>query len=610
MARIDRRIVLLGVALSIATLSARQQAPASASIRGSVRDAQGAPVPGVFAVVFPSDSTKWSGLDAAKQIKRMQAVAGRYAIDDLPAGDYRLVFAIDSALQDWPAPATLQKLTTQKPMPIRLAAGEQVTVDAVVRLSNADVVLENAMMARSSVAVVPSGSTPFTQGNPGNPAVPGSSRIAGPPVSTAPGSISGRVTDADGQPVAGIDVRSVRRVTLSGVPQVATFGQGATTDADGRYRLTGRAIGDYMVVALAYSMQSPGIIHVRRAPPPTVQSDGVKLGYVTTFFGGTTDDRGAPLVSVGTDERAGIDIQLVRRPVFDARVVFAGGRPPTGPQPMLTVSQARIADQIAGINVRRVAMADDGSFAVPDLPDGEYVLSFNGPSGSAISRLVVAGRTPDVATLGVRPPVYVTGQVEYRGASAPPAAASNPMQFGIELAPAVLTAGATMSRVRIQPDGSFNAPGTGAGPFKLRGFAPAPWIQIMGLIDGVDTLDLPAAIDRNIEGALIVFADRATGLLINVRDQSDQPVPEAGVVVFSDDPRYWSGASRRVQFTLTTSGGVCSLTDFPPGRYLIAAGRDLAAFKVGPASLESLKPRAIPFELATGESRSIRVTAR
>lgn len=610
MAKIDRRVVLVCVAFCVATLSARQQSPSTASIHGSVRDAQGAPVTGVFAVVFPADATQWSGPDAAKQVKRMHAAAGRYAIDDLPAGDYRLVFATDSVLQDWPAPATLEKLTTQKPMPVRLAAGEQVTVDVVVRLSNTDVVLENAMMARSSIAMVPSGSTPFTPGNPGNPAVPGSGRMAGPPPSTAPGSISGRVTDADGQPVAGIDVRSVRRVTLSGVPQVATFGQSATTDVEGRYRLAGRAIGDYMVVALPYSMQTPGIIHVRRAPPPVVQPDGVKLGYVTTFFGGTTDDRGAPLVSVGTDERAGIDIQLVRRPVFDVRVVFASVRPPTGPQPMLTVSQARIADQIAGVNVRRVAMADDGSFAVLDLPDGEYVVSFNGPSGSATSRLVVAGRTPDVVTLGVRPPVYVTGKVEYRGATAPPTATSNPMQFGIEVAPAVLTGGATMSRVQIRPDGSFNAPGMGAGPFKLRGVAPAPWIQIMGLIDGVDTLDVPAAIDRDVDGALIVFADRATGLLINVRDQSDQPVPDAGVVVFSDDPRYWSAASRRVQVTQTTSGGVCSLTNFPPGRYLIAAGRDLAAFKVGRASLEDLKPRAIPFELATGESRSIRVSAR
>jgi len=592
------RVTAVCVVLSVAALSARQQsAPASASIRGSVYDAQGAEVPGVIAVVLPSDPTKWAGAAGTPALQRVPIAAGRFTISGVPPGDYRLAFAMERGLDGWPQPASLDRFA--KAMPVQLAAGEQISIDAVVRLSGTDVILVNAMMARSAIEVRPAGL-------PAGVSSPGRGQPPRPP-STAPGAISGRVTDADGQPVAGLVVQAMRRVGTGPASQLANFGTTAITDADGRYRLANRSAGSFLVCVPAYTLDRTSLAggSVRRVPAPTIGPDGVKRAYQTTFHPQATVEDAAVPVIVGTTEIGDIDIQLVRAPVFDIRGSVSGARF-VGPQAALTASPVRPADRMSMVDTRWVPLSDDGTFVVEDLRDDEYQLSLSTGAGWSRARVIVAGRAPAPVVMTMQPDVVVSGRAEFRGATLPPAGPPSPLS-GIELAPAVLTPGASFSRMPIRPDGAFTARGSGPGPFILRGVIPAPWIQISGLINGVDTMDVPWVPGTRAENALVIFADRASSLMVRVRDGKDQPVAGAGVIVFAEDPVYWSARSRRVQLAETSAAGICTLTDFPPGRYHVIASRDFGSTSPVTRAFVERLPRGVVFEISAGEIRSILV---
>jgi hypothetical protein len=433
---------------------------------------------------------------------------------------------------------------------------------------------------------------------------------AGPPRSTAPGAISGRITDAAGKAIADLEVRSFRRVNLNGSPQLASTGDPATTDSDGKYRLSNRPPGDYFVVALPHVPERTGpsgSSTVRRAPPPEQGPDGRPIGYVLTFFPGAIAEREAEAVTVQASERADVDFRLARRNVFNLTGRVEGPQGRVAPA-SIVVRPARQFDQLAGMNVRRGVVGSDGSFEISELPDGEYMLSVSGPFGWAEAKVTIAGRTPDPVTLMLRPDRVVAGRVEFVGKTPPPVL-EEPMggrsAFSVSLRPVTLTPGTSFVVAVIGPGATFSARGSGSGPMALRAQTQTPWVQVAGFVDGVDTLDIPYTGTGSTD-ALVVLADRPSSVLVSVRNEIDRPETDATVILFSEDARYWISRSRRVQVAQLTPGGTATFTDVPPGKYFVLAGRDFGPNRViAPAFIESLKARAIPVEIAAGESRAL-----
>ena len=97
--------------------------------------------------------------------------------------------------------------------------------------------------------------------------------------------LGGRVTDANGKPVAGLSIYTHRLVVRDGEPTLTISRPSVAavppTNQNGRYLLAGLPPGEYVIVASAFIARQPGV-HERRAPPPTVGTDGVKVGYMTT----------------------------------------------------------------------------------------------------------------------------------------------------------------------------------------------------------------------------------------------------------------------------------------------------------------------------------------
>jgi hypothetical protein len=430
------------------------------------------------------------------------------------------------------------------------------------------------------------------------------------PQPAAPGAISGRVIDADGRPLAGVSVRAMlRTVGPNGQPLFLNVGPWARTDRDGRYRLANRRPDAYVVAAAAYSIDPGGrpFNMVRNFPAASPGPDGVLLGYVTTFYGGVADQRIASIVRVGADEVRDVDIQILRRPVF-AVTGSITDLPADGGLRFVTIAPVGPLEQTNSLDVRHIPVRADGSFTVDEVPDGAYVLSFSHSAGWSELPIRVDGRTPAPVTMPLQPAMVVTGRVVFDGSAPPPAIVRDLQQFHVEFGPAQLTIGASFTRVPMQSDGTFSVRANGRGPFRLRAIAPAPWVQITGAIKGVDTLDLPVSAEPKPADALVVFSDRVSALLVRVRGTTDQPIPNIGVAVFSEDNRYWSGRSRRAQIMQAATGGTAVFSNLPPGRYFVAAAWDLnASTPITPALLGSLKARAQTFEIVAGESKSVEV---
>jgi hypothetical protein len=179
----------------------------------------------------------------------------------------------------------------------------------------------------------------------------------------------------------------------------------------------------------------------------------------------------------------------------------------------------------------------------------------------------------------------------------------------VELRPAALSAGSSFTSTPISSTLTFSTRAGGSAPLALRLRVPAPWVQVAGFVDGVDTLDLPYT-GGGSTNALIVVADRRTALQVTVRDATDRPAADATVILFSEDPRYWTRPSRRAA-VIAAVGGAVTIPDVPPGRYLLTAARDIAPGQtVTPAFLESVKPKALPLETVAGENRSVTLRVR
>jgi hypothetical protein len=331
------------------------------------------------------------------------------------------------------------------------------------------------------------------------------------------------------------------------------------------------------------------------------------VGYVLTFFPGAVADREASTVTVEASERADIDFQLARRSVFNLTGRVEGIQGPMAPATVV-VTPARPMEQLAGINVRRAITAVDGTFDISELADGEYLLSLRGAAGWAEATVTIAGRAPGPLTVTLRPDRIVSGRVEFVGKTPPPVLEqprAAPPGFSVELRPATIAVGTSFSSVPIRPDGTFSTRGSGSAPLSLRARTVSPWVQVAGLVDGIDTLDIPYAGDGS-TNAVIVLADRPSSVLVSVRNEIDRPETDATAILFSEDARYWVSRSRRVQVVQLTPGGTATFIDVPPGKYFVLAGRDFGPNRVvSPAFIESIKARALPVEIAAGESRAL-----
>ena len=230
-------------------------------------------------------------------------------------------------------------------------------------------------------------------------------------------SISGTVTDENGDPVVGAFVRVLRRSIVGGHPVLALSGFGRSTDDRGQYRAFDIPPGDYVVCVPAVAVTAPAaggemggnmltgpngavvminpggpvlngsgqrvgdLVLQTGAPgrgsavPPPVADNGKVFVYPTIFYPAAMTSSRATVISLKSGEaRASVDMQLPLLPTVRVSGTIIG---PDGPATGLAVHLVS-ADPDQGLvetapdDVATSTTNGQGQFTFLGVPRGQY----------------------------------------------------------------------------------------------------------------------------------------------------------------------------------------------------------------------------------------------
>jgi hypothetical protein len=240
--------------------------------------------------------------------------------------------------------------------------------------------------------------------------------------------ITGRVTDEFGEPVPNAAVTPFRQQYAQGQRRLLPVGSRAEANDIGEYRIFGLAPGQYYlsVTVQALTLAMPG--------GNGIELSGQNSGYAPTFYPATADLGSAQKLMVGAGQTiSGIDVALTpaRLAAISGVAIDAQGRPMTGGN-VFAAQRSAAARGMGGLGG---PLRADGSFSIPNVPPGEYVLRantprppapgavVNGPAESSVAVVSVnggdVGRTPYAAGNGDRERPRVVRRSIRRGGPEP-----------------------------------------------------------------------------------------------------------------------------------------------------------------------------------------------
>jgi hypothetical protein len=246
---------------------------------------------------------------------------------------------------------------------------------------------------------------------------------AAPPPRTAV--ISGVVVNDRKEPVARVQVQAFSvRAVLPGAQQYRTIpfsnraSGSATTEADGRFQISGLESGEYFVAA---------------EPVPLLTS-----GFATTFYPSTIDHLLAAQVSATRDGGGSIRIELAR--VKGARlsgsVTSSSGRPTIG----MSVGLFRRFGNFGSGDSRVAVVTANGTFEIPRVPPGWYRLTIESQQsgaregGGEFASMVIHVQDRDIEDVSL---VLTTGAtISGRVAAEPGSEIPSPVGLRVNASPA------------------------------------------------------------------------------------------------------------------------------------------------------------------------------
>jgi hypothetical protein len=361
------------------------------------------------------------------------------------------------------------------------------------------------------------------------------------------GAISGRVVDAEGHPLQGIQVAALG---LDG------FVSQQLSDPRGEYRMPRLSPGRYRVRA------APEELHM----PPEIRSDGTaEMRYASTYYPDSlTSQSAAPLEILPGVEFTGIDIRMARAPIVAVRGTLSGMEagtsafldirkvePPGGPGSGR--AKMRFGDQVN----------PDGSFVIWGLDPGTYL--FVGESNaagwqSAPVEVTVAGKDVNGVHIGMMRKLTISGRVvpADEGAQLPPVPPDLSLGQQKQISVHEVTNGYQFFAV-VADDGTFHIDTVPVGRYSVQ-LSWGPYVQSMRRgatgIDG-EILDLRDGSDA----ALTVNASSATGEIAGAVRNSSGPASHAPIVLLEEGTGVWPSVD------VAGADGHYSFPNLRPGKY-------------------------------------------
>lgn len=439
--------------------------------------------------------------------------------------------------------------------------------------------------------------------------------------------ISGEVTDEAGEPMRSAKMLLFREDTEIG-RHAKHFKAQQTTDDEGRYRFRSLPSGNYYLAVSAQPWyaeyaQSVGFSFraTSAAQDPGPSNLSLDLSYPITYYPNATDENGAASIRVEPGGSARADMRLLPVPALHIRVEVGDVDPQAYTRAIVEQAIFGTYHEEAPVSSRQITpegAADAGEAGDAGQPSGPVFLELDGlRPGPAVVELMTgtAGKAWQSTEVTKSVPVDPTdGQtVDARGIA--PAGVSGVVKLeanaSVPLGVNVFLRGAsngTIYRTSAEPGGNFRfsdriEPGLyavssgGPGGLQLRSIAAngakmtGTKIEISVGTDARLTLTLARGVYARVKGIV---------------ERGGKPAPGMMVVLIPEDLRE-STEYRRDQ---SDSDGSFSLTQVSPGKYTVVAVRDWDLEWVKPDVIREYLGDGASVEVAGGEEREIKVTAR
>jgi protocatechuate 3,4-dioxygenase beta subunit len=406
--------------------------------------------------------------------------------------------------------------------------------------------------------------------------------------------ISGRVTDADGDPMSGVSIQVTPETSRkSGSPG----SWGASTNDRGEYRAYNVAPGLYRICATY--MAVPRQMDVQMQPAPLA-------AYPRVCFPGTPQGAVLPVES-GADLQ-GIDFQMIAAHAVKVtgRVISQAGQKPAFAMVLL---EAADGTRSSGSLSQTIVRDTDGKFELQGVLPGRYRLtvagaSLNGEARFGSSRTIDVGDTDlDDVEVVVGPPRKIEGKVVV-----PEGRKMPPLMIVLQSRDPGNYQGGGIAQV--SPEGTFSFPEVGAGDYDVRLASTGPDDDLyVSAIRLGDSDALAEGVRSSVPGNLeIVLKANGGSLACSVTDENDDAVPGGRVVLTPDPPR--EGQLALMGQCSTEATGACEILGITPGDYHIYAfPAEVQVDPRDPNALKAFEKYGTAVKVAEGEHHDVQLKA-
>lgn len=439
----------------------------------------------------------------------------------------------------------------------------------------------------------------------------------------AAGVITGKIVDADGDPLRDVNVMATASTGRARQGNQAQSGRGATNDL-GEYRIADLPPGKYIVQATPSRSE---------APPPPSQSEkdtsNAQLVYVTTYFPGTVDQRQATVVEVAAGGTATANFGVQTSHAYRVSGTVRGLTVQPMPRDDKSGPFVALASQGIGLlflignngQSEQQNLGADGEFEFPNVLPGTYraqVIAFSG---------FFNGQTPSIKMQTISTPIEVNGsdvvglqlQVDTGGdvsgrfrtegdekidwrelnvslLAVPGGEEGNP-EFGV-----IGRAGMAM----VAEDGSFEIKDAPGGNFQLgvgaRSDKFRDYYTKSVLLGGQEVADTGFAVSASTVLDVVVSA-KGAGIEGTVVDGDGKPAAGATVETVPSSGKL--GRPDAYQFGETDENGHFLLRGLNPGGFLVLAFEDRHENLRSPEFAQKYEGKGEKVELEQGGRKSV-----
>ena len=409
------------------------------------------------------------------------------------------------------------------------------------------------------------------------------------------GVITGRITDQNGEPQAGIAMQALRFVWRAGgvrqpEPTNARLFDRIVTDDLGQFRIYGLMPGSYIVAADGMHGMLPG------------------RHQATTYFPGTTNVDEAQMVEVSFGQEVPVHfaISAARLARLSGTILDSGGRP-VGWRSIRLTSRTESSVMVRSGETTR----PDGTFEIGAVAPGNYTIEVSPlrtePNDSGFVSFPISVDGFDITDLmiSMKRSGTVTGRVVWEGRSPHPFAT-------LRITPAAADPRMTAATVVSAAEGSGTVDAT--GNFSIVGVhgnvvfrtsfvgRAEPWSLKAVRFGGADITDTGYDVSGDVDGIEIVMTDRGTRVSGSAQNARYQPATDYVVVFLPREEKPNVNPTRFVQTARPDQQGRYQIKDLPPGQYVAAAIESLNRDgHYDPAFQKRMRSIATPFTLKEGE---------